>query len=235
MAKYKFRLVENKSGVLKPSEIDPTFLKSIESLYGKVNMEEDFFSSDLEKYYKVDEIDKETGSVSHTLIKLASFDDLIKHLSQANESSQILQKSPSLNKDKELQIILGDINKVFNKFRTHLRKNYPDQYKNITKFSLDEESATGATGDGPLTPFAFKPIKKNLNEAPLNNFQNQRIKAFDDISKEMNNIYTMLSNAKNKTSAFYNSNPENNKIIYPTELVHDYFEDIKLILKQEQQ
>lgn len=230
MSKYRYRLNENKSETKKPSEVDPSFLKNIEKQYGKVDMEDDFFSADLEKYYKIDSKDKETGGISHTLIKLASFDDIIESLSKANNSSELLLNNPSLSSDKELQIILTEVNRVFNDFRTHLRKAYPEQYKMMNKSSLDEESSTGSTGNGPQTPYAFK---KKLNEADLSDFQKKRIEAFDGISSEMNNIYTMLSNAKNKTSAFYNSNPESTKVLYPTELVQDYFEDIKLILNQD--
>lgn len=234
MGKYKFKLKEiSGESTLKPSEVDPSFLKNITLQYGKVDMENDFFSPDLETYYKTEDTNKETGGITHKLIKLASFDDIITKLSQANNSSEILQNNATLQADTELQKILKDVNRVFNDFRTHLRKGYPEQYKKISKLSLDEESSTGATGSGPETPLAFKPIRKQLGEAQLTDFQNKRIEAFNTISSEMNDIYTRLDNAKDKTADFYNTHPESTKIIYPTELVQSYFEDINLILNQE--
>lgn len=227
---FRYRLKEN-NNILKPTEVDPSFLKSIERLYGKVDMEDDFFSSDLEKYYKVDSRDEETGGIEHTLIKLASFDDLIDSLSKANSSAQLIKQNKTLKNDTELNSILEDINEIFNKFRTHLRKSYPESYK---KINLEEESNSAMLGSQPETPYAFK-VKKKLKEASLSDFQNKRIAEFDDISNRMNNIYPALSNAKNKTSAFYSSNPESNKILYPTNLIQDYLGDIELILKQENQ
>ena len=64
-------------------------------------------------------------------------------------------------------------------------------------------------------------------------FQKERIMAFDNIRKEMNNIYTMLSNAKNKTIDYYRKNPLSYAVVYPTDLVLDYINDIKNILTGE--
>ena len=64
-------------------------------------------------------------------------------------------------------------------------------------------------------------------------FQNERIKAFDAIEQELNDIYKMLSNAKNETSDYYNDNPSSYNVIKPTDLVLDYAKDIKNLLKGE--
>jgi len=229
MGKFKFKLKENSGDVMKPSSVEPSFLKNLEKQYGKVNMEDDFFSPDLETYYKYESTDKNTGQITHKLIKLASFDDVITNLSQANNSSEILQNHKSLSSDKELMGILKNVNRVFNDFRTHLRKNYPEQYKKLNKSSLDEDSTTSGS-PGYQSPNAFK---KKINEAQLTDFQQKRINAFSDINSEMNNMYKGLNTAKNKTADYYNTHPESNKIIYPTELIQEYFLDINKILKQE--
>ena len=64
-------------------------------------------------------------------------------------------------------------------------------------------------------------------------FQNRRIQAFDRIEQEMNDIYKMLSNAKNETSDYYNENPGSYSVVKPTDLVLDYIKDIKDLLKGE--
>jgi hypothetical protein len=64
-------------------------------------------------------------------------------------------------------------------------------------------------------------------------FHQERIEAFDKIENELNDIYKMLSNAKNKTAEYYNSNPGSYGIVYPTDLVLDYIKDIKNILTRE--
>jgi len=65
-------------------------------------------------------------------------------------------------------------------------------------------------------------------------FQKERIIAFDSIRQEMNNIYKLLSNAKNKTIDYYRQNPLSYGVVYPTDLVFDYIKDIKNILTGEE-
>ena len=47
----------------------------------------------------------------------------------------------------------------------------------------------------------------------------------------MNDIYKMLSNAKNETSLYYTENPGSFSVLKPTDLVLDYIKDIKDLLK----
>ena len=49
----------------------------------------------------------------------------------------------------------------------------------------------------------------------------------------MNDIYKMLSNAKNETVDYYNSKPSSYTVVKPTDLVLDYIKDIKDLLKGE--
>ena len=196
---------------------------------------------------------------------------------------------------------------MFNQYRSHLRKNYPDQYEEI-KRQLEEMSTTGGgagaasfsggTGMQYATPYAFRrkgqkandkaykelgytdvkegigadlgpgpkasedgvkdnayvkqfkyklvPKDKNGNyvqkgsglevkqlfEAEsASEFQKKRIAAFDQIEQELNDIYKMLSNAKNETVEYYNDNESSYAVVKPTDLVLDYTKDIKDLLK----
>ncbi len=74
-------------------------------------------------------------------------------------------------------------------------------------------------------------VKKLWEEESLNNFHKERIGAFDLIEKEMNDIYKMLSNARNETSDYYTNNPKSYAVVKPTDLVLDYIKDIKDLLK----
>ena len=71
---------------------------------------------------------------------------------------------------------------------------------------------------------------KQLFEA---DFQKKRISAFDSIEKELNNIYKLISNAKNETIKYYNDNPKSFSVVKPTDLIMDYLKDIKQLLKGE--
>tara|TARA_Y100000592_G_scaffold71563_1_gene111400 strand:- start:2718 stop:3098 length:381 start_codon:yes stop_codon:yes gene_type:complete len=66
-----------------------------------------------------------------------------------------------------------------------------------------------------------------------NKFHNERINAFDLIEKELNNIYTAISNAKNETIEYYKKNPKSFSVVKPTDLIMDYLNDIKKLLKGE--
>ena len=60
--------------------------------------------------------------------------------------------------DNIIQDISQQVKDVFNKYRTHIRKNYPDQYSTIK--NLLQEISTSAAGGNYSTPFAFNPNKK---------------------------------------------------------------------------
>ena len=75
---------------------------------------------------------------------------------------------------------------------------------------------------------------KNLFEGTTDDFQKNRISAFDDIEQELNHIYKMISNAKNETAEYYSENPGSYNVVKPTDLVKDYLKDIKKLLKGEE-
>ena len=300
-------------------DIDPKLKAWIEAKYGPWN-ERDFVNDELDTYFKTDNIESEEdgGGVSHKVIRLPSFSELIKQLKDTRDAANDLIRGESVRDDEVLRGIYDGIKNEFNKFRTHLRKEYPAFYAQLkgqlTEEDLDEMSTTGGgsagftpgTGMTYATPYAFKKPKKKQEPIPESHtdaenkklkiiskelkkaskmhkgqakkidkivkenmnldsygyklvpkdkdgnyvqkgskldvvnlfedaeaFQNERIKAFDAIEQELNDIYKMLSNAKNETSDYYNDNPSSYNVIKPTDLVLDYAKDIKNLLKGE--
>ena len=139
MAKYKYKIAEAKE-TFKPSEVDPALIQRIEKTYGPVDMKNDFFSSDLKTYFKTTDVNPETGAVESKIIKLASFTDSLEKLYTATNALSDLVKSPGGKDDAVVVKIYDDLKTIFNRFRTHLRKYYPDQYAAI-KDKLDEISS----------------------------------------------------------------------------------------------
>jgi hypothetical protein len=356
---------------LKPKDVKPSLIKRLEVNYGPVDMKNDFFSKDLDTYYKTSNINKETGQLTHNVINLASFGDSLKRMSDAVKALKVLMTTDEANNDQNIKDITRELKDVFNKYRSHLRTNYPDQYDEIRR-QLEEMSTTGGgagaasfsggTGMQYATPYAFrrkgqkandkaykelgytdikeektstvsksraksslKQIKKgkrddgmgkfdakvfavkdgkeielktqsdldkhstgyeyilkenigaHLGPGPVatedgvkdnayvkqfkyklvpknkngnyvqkgsglevkqlfeaesaSEFQKKRITAFDQIEQELNNIYKMLSNAKNETVEYYNDNESSYSVVKPTDLVLDYIKDIKDLLK----
>jgi len=280
--------------ILKPKDVEPSLIKRLEAAYGPVDMERDFFSADLDTYFKTSSINPETNSVGHDIIKLASFGDSLEKMSDAVRALKILMTTDEAEKDQNIQNVARELKDVFNKYRTHLRKNYPDQYAEI-KRQLEEMSTTGGgagaasftggTGMQYATPYAFKRKKKKLKEGigaslgpgpkasedgvkdnayvkqfkyklvpkdkngnyvqkgsglevkqlfeaeSASEFQKKRIAAFDQVEQGLNDIYKMLSNAKNETVKYYNDNESSYAVVKPTDLVLDYIKDIKDLLK----
>jgi len=315
---------------LKAKDVPSTLIKRMEDLYGKFDYENDFFSGDLDTYYKTKSINPETKGINHKVIPLASFEESLKQITSAYETLKDLLKADEAKNDSNIREIAQDIKMALNKYRAHLRKFYPEQYRKYTNKMnealsvtdminlndkrieavakaiadrydikddgrlrgiirvalsdyLEENTTTGGgagsasftpgSGMTYATPYAFrrpkkkqKPIPENLNEdidlssygyslVPKNkagnyvqkgskldvkqlfedqkDFQLKRVAAFDVIEQELNDIYKMLSNAKNETSEYYNDNPSSYNVIKPTDLVLDYIKDIKNLLKGE--
>ena len=286
------------------------------------------FSKDGGTKYTVLDIDSETGSVEWETKSLPNYEKLMEDSTNLVDTAKgVFQKSKD---DSKFRDIYEDSKVIRNKIRTHLRNEYPDEYKRVVMRMnegldtvsslsamndkrvdavakaiskrydikddsglrgtirmaladhLEEMSTTGGgsasftpgSGMTYATPYAFKRPKKKQKAIPESkldenldldaygyklvpknkagnyvqkgskldvkqlfedqkDFQLKRVAAFDVIEQEMNDIYKMLSNAKNETSEYYNDNPSSYTVIKPTDLVLDYIKDIKNLLKGE--
>jgi len=143
MANFKYKLKEN---VVKPKDLDPEFIKRIEKRFGEMDMTNDFFSDDLSTYFKTSSIDKETGNIGHSIIKLGNFGDALKELNQALEAMVNLSKTSDGKADPKIALIAQDLRGVFNKFRTHIRNEYPEQYIQIKNLLGEMSSISSNSG-----------------------------------------------------------------------------------------
>lgn len=271
-----YNTILERKETIKPKDLDPKMKKFIEDKYGPMD-DKDFFSDDLDTYFKTDtNYESEGGGISHNIIKLPSFNELAIQLKKTRDLANELVRGEVVRDDAVLRGIYDQQREVFNKFRTHLRKEYPAFYaqlkQQLNEDELDEASTTGGgagaasftpgTGAQYATPYAFrkkgqKPnikaytefgyklvpkkikdsgveVKQLFNEeTSVKGFQDKRIKSFDRIEQELNDIYKMLSNAKNETSDYYNDNPSSYAVVKPTDLILDYIKDIKDLLKGE--
>ena len=102
----------------------------------------------------------------------------------------------------------------------------------------------GVTNNAYTKQFKYKLVPKKTKGSGLEvkqlfetssalEYQQERIAAFDLIEKELNDIYKMLSNAKNETADYYSEKPSSYAVVKPTDLVLDYIKDIKDLLKGE--
>ena len=285
MGQYKYKLKEA------PGDNLPKVNKNDKYKVGYTTIDNDTKST-------ITDIDPETGRISWGIKKLPNLEELFNtstELTQVAKDVYIKAKS-----DKKLRLIYDEARALKNIIRTHMRNEYPEEYRRVTtnmnEGDLDEMSTTGGganaasfsggTGMQYATPYAFRKTKKKQEPIPENigadlgpgpkasedgvkdnayvkqfgyklvpkkikgsgiivkqlfekeeeekkNFQLKRIEAFDGIEEKLNDIYTTISNAKNKTIEYYKENPDSYKVIKPTDLIMDYLEDIKKLLKEE--
>lgn len=128
------------------------------------------------------ETDPETGKVSWEVEYKANYNSLYKKFSELNSEFKDFLIFDEIKKDPKFKEIYAGFNYLFNQFKSHLRGNYPKEYKlaqlalkeiqlrELIHKKLQEISATGAGADAGTftpgeganyaTPNAFNPNKK---------------------------------------------------------------------------
>ena len=204
------------------------------------------------KQSTVSAIDDATGRIEWDIVDAADFSSVYKALSKAKDFLSTLEKEGKAKDDVVIDGFAEDITKLFNAFRTHVRKAYPKEYERVSR--LKEEEVEEGEGIGYLTPNAFGKNKKNIYTSQYgyklvpnkikgsgmivkqlfeyNDFQEGRIRNFDVIEDKINSILPMISNAKNKTAEHYNENPGSYNINYPTDAILKELDDVIEQLKQ---
>jgi hypothetical protein len=73
-----------------------------------------------------------------------------------------------------------------------------------------------------------KNIKEQENK--IEQFQKKRIEAFDKLESELESIKKLLRQGKISTIKYYRENPKSFGVHIGTDLIDDYFKDIKTLL-----
>ena len=76
----------------------------------------------------------------------------------------------------------------------------------------------------------YRLVKEQDNRAEK--FQQQRIKAFDEIELKLENIKKLLRQGKIETIKYYRENPGSFGVFIGTDLIGDYFKDIETLLEK---
>lgn len=236
---------------------------------------------DIDKGIKstVKNINPETGTISWDIEYVPAFDSVYKEF---DELRQAIAKLDQKTDDQIVDDIAAKIKTEFNRYRTHIRKNYPDAYKKFTNEASITNSggASFTPGDGAqyATPYAFSKKGKKLNKATqtmqkfgyklapsipnrkskaidykqvmekdnmykyklteaendVEVFQQQRINDFNELEQRLITIQKKLKQGKLSTIRYYNENPKSYAVVYGTDMINDYFNDIDTLLTQDQ-
>jgi len=84
--------------------------------------------------YTVTDVDPETGRISWDVEYVPAFDSVYKEF---DDLRKVIAKLDQKTDDKVVDDIAARIKTEFNRYRTHIRKNYPEEYK---KFTINEAS-----------------------------------------------------------------------------------------------
>ena len=85
----------------------------------------------------VTDIDPETGAITWDVADTADFSSTYKALKQAKDFLDTLEKTGESKDDAAIDQFAEEIANLFNSFRSHVRKNYPEQYERVLRLKED--------------------------------------------------------------------------------------------------
>ena len=91
--------------------------------------------TDIKKGVKttVSDVDPETGAITYDVESVADFSTTYKELEQAKKFLRDLEQTGKAKDDTTLDKLADEISSIFNKFRTHIRKTYPEEYERVLR------------------------------------------------------------------------------------------------------
>lgn len=160
--------------------------------------------------YTVADIDSETGKISWKVDYVPAFDSVYKEF---DELRKIIAKLDQKTDDTVIDNIAANIKAEFNKYRTHIRKNYPDAYK---KFAMNEELN--------ISRNALKKIHDKIGDAAFSrmilNIEDENV--LDELVDGLTKQYpARLSEAR------YSEFKQETKLRTPTEQIHRAVREIR--------
>ena len=76
----------------------------------------------------------------------------------------------------------------------------------------------------------YRLVKEQENK--VEQFQKERIEAFDELESKLENVKKLLRQGKINTIKYYRENPGSFGVIIGTDLIGDYFKDIETLLEK---
>ena len=129
---YKEVLNEMPKGAqLKIKDLPKAMIDRLEKQYGPVDPKRDFFSKNLDTYYKFTNRNATTGSIEHKIIRLPSFFKMYDDFQNIVDDIKSLMRSDDIRKDSAARELFELIKTNFRKLQTYLRTERPEQYSII--------------------------------------------------------------------------------------------------------
>ena len=65
-------------------------------------------------------------------------------------------------------------------------------------------------------------------------FQQERLRAFDEVSDKIARLKVLIDDARVETEKYYKENPTSYNVVYSTDLAIDFLNDIEAMFKQDE-
>jgi len=108
----------------------------------------------------ITDLDPETGAVTWDIKNVPAIDSTFKEFKELRRFMTQLARD---TEDTVIDDLADQISKVFNQYRTHIRKKYPKSYKRVNEEDVDEMSMSGGAG-AYQTPYAFRKKGQKPND-----------------------------------------------------------------------
>ena len=108
--------------------------------------------------YTITDIDPVTGGISWNVENVPAFDSVYKEFDELRKAIAVLDRKTD---DEVVDDIADKIKAEFNRYRTHIRKNYPDEYKRFqTQENIDPKSQSKHKGKSAPFGSAYEPVRE---------------------------------------------------------------------------
>ncbi len=108
----------------------------------------------------ITDLDPETGAITWDIKDVPAIDSTFKEFKKLRTFMTQLARN---TEDTVIDDLADQISKVFNQYRTHIRKKYPKAYKKVNEEDVDEMSMSGGAG-AYQTPYAFRKKGQKPND-----------------------------------------------------------------------
>lgn len=112
----------------------------------------------------------------------------------------------------------------------------------VSPFAFNPNKKAEGAAKNYYYKLGFKPVPKKIKGSGLETkqlfeeqtpeeFQKERIEAFESIRNKLNDIYKLIDSAQDYTVDFYKTKPASYEVAKPTDLILDYLKDIESLLR----
>ena len=108
--------------------------------------------------YVVKDINPVTGAISWSVEDVPAFDSVYKEFDELRKAMTVLDQKTN---DEVVDDIAEKVRNEFNRYRTHIRNNYPDAYKRFqTQENIDPKSQSKHKGKSAPFGSAYEPVRE---------------------------------------------------------------------------